>query len=108
MCLVLMSARKRPVSLTIQARQDFEEILIHSLGQWGEVQRDRYALAINQALTVLGDNPQIGRAREDLPPGYRAFPVEQHIILYRVTTRAVSVARIIHGRMDVQRALRRR
>jgi len=103
-----MSARKRPVSLTRRARQDFEEILIHSFREWGEVQRDRYALAINRALTIIGDNPQIGRARADLPSGYRALPVEQHVIIYHVTTRAVSIVRILHSRMDVQRALRRR
>ena len=108
MCLILMSARKRPVSLTRRALQDFEEILIYSYRQWGETQRDRYAHDINRALTIIGDNPHVGRARDDLPSGYRAFPVEQHVIVYRVTARAVSVLRIVHSRMDIGQALRRR
>jgi toxin ParE1/3/4 len=103
-----MSAHKRPVNLSRRAREDYRQILLHSVQTWGEEQQRAYNAALLRALAIVGDNPNIGRARPDLPPGYRAFPVEQHIILYRITSRAVSVARIIHSRMDVQRALRQR
>ncbi len=103
-----MSARKRSVVLTRRAQEDYRQILQYSVQTWGEEQQIAYNAALVKALTIIGDNPSIGRARADLPPGYRALPVEQHVIIYHVTTRAVSVLRILHSRMDVQQALRRR
>jgi toxin ParE1/3/4 len=100
-----MSAHRLPVVLTRRAREDFEDILLHSQRNWGEAQRLAYALAIDRALQVLSDNPNIGRARDDLAPGYRSYLVEQHVILYLVTIRSVSISRIIHNRMDARRAL---
>jgi toxin ParE1/3/4 len=103
-----MSARKRLAVLTKKAQADYRQILLYSVQTWGEEQQRAYNAALLRALAVIADNPNIGRARPDLPSGYRAFPVEQHVILYRITTRGVSVARIVHSRMDVRQALRRR
>jgi toxin ParE1/3/4 len=105
-----MSAHNRPlpVVLSAAAQADFEDIRVYTLRRWDEAQWARYRTALDRALRLLGDNPEIGRAREDLRPGYRAYLVEQHIILYRVATGAVRVARIVHRRMDTQRALQRR
>ena len=101
-----MSAPRLTVSFTRRAQRDFENILFHTLQQWGEEQRDKYALAMTRALQVLGENPNLGRARDDLAPGYRSYLVEQHVILYRVTTRSVRVSRIIHNRMDARSAMK--
>jgi toxin ParE1/3/4 len=101
-----MSVPKLPVVLSDQARDDQLNILVYSLNQWGEHQHDVYEAALDQALETLGAYPLIGRARDDLVPGYRSFPVERHVIYYYVTEAAVMVVRILHGRMDARRALR--
>jgi plasmid stabilization system protein ParE len=44
-------------------------------------------------------------ARDDLRPGVRTFPVGQHLIVYEVDDLAIRVARLLHQRMDVHRAL---
>jgi toxin ParE1/3/4 len=53
----------------------------------------------------LIDNPRLGKTRNDLRPGLRSFPVEKHLILYRVEGDALVVQRIIHGRQDITRAV---
>jgi plasmid stabilization system protein ParE len=41
-------------------------------------------------------------------PGYRAYLVDQHLIIYRITHNAVIVLRVLHARADARRALRGR
>ncbi len=84
------------------------DIEVYTLQQWGREQWESYEAVLHRALETLGATPDIGRARDDLRPGYRAYLVEQHVILYRVTATAVIVSRIVHGRMDARRALRQR
>jgi toxin ParE1/3/4 len=103
-----MSAPKRPLDLSRRARNDIRNILLQSLLQWGEEQESRYAAALGRALDTIGDNPNIGRARDDLRPGLRTFSFEQHIIVYEVRDTVIWVARILHHRMDVRRAFRQR
>jgi toxin ParE1/3/4 len=101
-----MFVPKAPVVLTRAAQRDLREIAIYTLQQWGEEQWATYRTALNRALTTIGDNPQIGRSRDDIRVGYRSFAIEQHLILYRVTAKAVVVSRIVHSRKNIRRALR--
>ena len=100
--------RSLPVILTRAAREDYEDIRVYTVQAWDEDQWVTYRTALNRGLQTLGDHPNIGRARADLPPGYRSYPVEQHIIYYRVLPHMVRVMRILHRRMDASRALRPR
>ena len=105
-----MSAPNRPlpVILVAAAQADFEDIHVYTVRTWDDAQWLRYRATLEQAFLALGENPQLGRARDDLRPGYRAYVVEQHIILYRIAANAVLILRIVHSRRDLQRALRRR
>ena len=57
-----------PVTLAPRARQDFIDILRHTGETWGRAQLLTYRDKINDALQVLGGNPQLGHHRDDLPP----------------------------------------
>ena len=105
-----MSAHNHPlpVVLSAAAQADFEDIRVYTLRTWDEAQWVRYRSALDRAFRTIGDNPEVGRSRDDLPRGYRAYPVEQHVILYRLAAGAIRVSRIIHRRMDMPRALQRR
>lgn len=48
----------------------------------------------------------IGKARDDLGAGLRAWPVEHHVIYYRIKSDAIEVVRILHERADAARHLR--
>jgi toxin ParE1/3/4 len=77
-----MSARSRPVDLSPEARADYTSILRYTQRRWGARQRDVYSGILDQALGTICNNPDIGRARDDLRPGLRSFHVKQHVIFY--------------------------
>jgi plasmid stabilization system protein ParE len=68
--------------------------------------RDRYDAALIRAFDTLGDNPQIGRARDDLFPGCRAYLVERHIVYYALFEPTLVVLRILHTRVNARQAFR--
>lgn len=95
-----MSSHRLPVIVSSRAQADYEDILAYSERTWGEDQALAYEAAIDRALDDVGSFPQIGRARDDLSPGYRSFPVEQHVIYYSVADIAVTIIRILHAKMN--------
>ena len=63
---------------------------------------DRLIDSVTHRFLLLATYPQMGRARDDLRPGMRSFPVAQYLILYRVESGDVEVLRIIHGHRDIE------
>jgi toxin ParE1/3/4 len=51
----------------------------------------------------LAERPGIGRARPELQPDLRSFLVGNYVILYRPTEGGIEVARVLHGRRDIDR-----
>ena len=100
-----MSVPKLPVVLTSDAEIDLRGILLYSRRQWGTVQRDTYRAAIRRALNTIATNPSIGHPYDRLRPGRRSFPVQRHVIHYRIDDDRVTILRILHERMDVARHL---
>lgn len=79
-----MSAPKKTVEFSPDARADFTDILLSTLAQWGLEQCDRYEAALLQGIATLGDFPEKGAHRDDLVPGYRAQPIEHHVAYDRI------------------------
>ena len=75
-------------------------ILAYTRQQWGENQRNDYREALNRSFDSLRANPELGRARDDLPPGVRSLVVRQHIVFYRLEADTIRVLRVLHGRMN--------
>ncbi|MFR9773850.1 type II toxin-antitoxin system RelE/ParE family toxin [Nocardia sp. SC052] len=83
------------------ARADLEEIWDHTLQQWGPEQAEDYVNELRHAIERVADRPGIGRACEELRPGYRRLPAGSHTLYYRITEDGVvAVVRILHQRMD--------
>lgn len=101
-----MSARSRTVRVTPDARQDLDDLLLYSMLTWGEAQMRSYEAAIERALRNLVRYPRLGRVRDDLFPGCRCLPVEQHLIFYRPTEAEIVVACVLHQRQDADRLVR--
>ncbi len=91
------------VSLSKAAARDIEDILEHSLVEFGVHQAETYYASLTHCLELLGGNPEMGSAAEDIRPGYRRFPYESHIIFYTIRPEDILVVRILHQRMDVIR-----
>lgn len=66
--------------------------------RWLERLRDTYRL--------LARNPFLGRARDEVRPGLRSFPVGRHMVFYYIQTGFVEIARVLHQRQDARRQFR--
>jgi toxin ParE1/3/4 len=56
---------------------------------------------IEAAFDMLAENPLAGRARDDLAPKIRSFPVGNDIIFYLPLSDGIEVVRVLHGRQDI-------
>ena len=50
---------------------------------------------------MLAANPSAGRARDDLAPKIRSFPVGNYIVFYLPLSDGIEVVRVLHGRQDI-------
>ena len=77
------------------------------LEAWSYLANEDFALAdgmLDRILEVadkLATWPEMGRARPDLRPDLRSFPIGTHVVYYRVLPDALEVVRVLHGRRDV-------
>ena len=81
------------------ARSDLDEIWFY-IAQDNVDAADRFLRAIVSRFPKLAAMPQIGRAREELSPRLRSFPVGRYIIFYRPMENGVEIARVLHGARD--------
>lgn len=99
-----MSSRKPlPLKLSPKARQDFVDILRYTGKTWGEKQLQVYRDKIDEALHAIGQDPQLGHQRDDLPSAFLAYRVGSHVIVYRDMGTAIGIVRILHQRMSPPR-----
>jgi toxin ParE1/3/4 len=49
----------------------------------------------------LAEWPELGQARPELAQDLRSFPADTHMVYYRVRADSVEIARVLHGRRDV-------
>jgi toxin ParE1/3/4 len=92
-------------ALRPRAQADLADIWRYTAREWSVDQADRYYRDIMAALQMLGEQPSLGRACDDIRPGYRRYNVAAHVVFYVMTDRVVDVVRILHARRDFQRHL---
>jgi toxin ParE1/3/4 len=56
---------------------------------------------IEAAFDMLAEMPRVGRAREDLAPKLRSFPVGNYLIFYVPVPEGIEVVRVMHARRDI-------
>ena len=62
---------------------------------------------IDEKFSQLSGLPFIGRERSSLAPGVRSAVVGNHLIFYTVGRDAITIVRVIDGRMDIDAEFRR-
>jgi toxin ParE1/3/4 len=89
------------------ARADLEDIWDYTCKRWGVEQADAYLRSIQPAVERAAANPEIGQGCDDIRPGYLRLAAGSHTLYYRVDTTqdVISVIRVLHQRMDVERHL---
>jgi toxin ParE1/3/4 len=91
--------------LRAAAVRDMDDIFDYSLAMHGQPAAEGYTRELYAAMERLLDFPELGAARDDLRPSLRSLPAGEHRIFYRVAGSTISVARVLHKAMDVQRHL---
>jgi toxin ParE1/3/4 len=62
---------------------------------------DKLLDRFDEVCAMLADHPLMGRPRDDLAAGLRAFLVGEYLIFYRTAPGGVEVVRVLHGRRDI-------
>lgn len=92
--------------LSPAAQADLEQIWDYTHDRWGIDQAEEYLRDLQHAIERAAANLRIGRAFDDIRPGYRKLASGSHTLFYRVTAEGViDVVRVLHQRMDVDRHL---
>lgn len=90
-----------------RAESDLIEIWLWTRDHFGEAQADRYLDELDAAMRACAAEPQSGKDRQTLRPGYRSRRVGSHIIFYAPTAERVLIHRVLHGSMDFDEHLPR-
>ena len=88
-------------SLRQQAQADLESIWLYSYKEWGTEQADHYIRSLLSRFTWLSENPQLGKQRTEVKPGYYCFPEGMHLIFYKITQSGIDIIGIPHQSMDI-------
>ncbi len=84
------------VRKTAQADEDLIDIWVY-IAQDNPEAADGLLDEIEDKLVLLSEQPRLGRARPDIAPELRYFPVGNYLILYRERTGGIEVVRVVHG-----------
>jgi toxin ParE1/3/4 len=88
--------------LAPQARAELANIWNYIFKEGGNaVAADKVIDAITERFHLLSQYPRMGRARDDLRPGLRSFPVGQYVIIYIISDEDVEILHVLHGRQDI-------
>ena len=85
---------------TPEARADLHDI-------WDYIARhsisaaSRFTDTIEEKCGLLAAAPEIGRARPELAPGIRSFPVGNYVIFYRRGRSGIDVIRVLSAARDI-------
>lgn len=91
---------KRRLVVSKRAHADLLEIWRYSFKNWGEAQADRSLDELDAGLRECGAEPECGRRRDEVRPGYWSLFVRRHVAFYTVTADEVRIQRVLHGSMD--------
>lgn len=87
-------------SLRQHAQDDLESIWVYSYQEWGTEQADKYIRSLLSRFTWLSENPQLGKQRTEIKPGYYCFPEGMHLIFYKIARDGIDIIGIPHQSMD--------
>ena len=90
---------------TQRALADLRDIARHTRETWGQKQARLYREELELGIQKLALAPGMGRARGDVGPSVRSFPIARHIAFYIESEGGITVLRLLHPSMDVARSL---
>jgi toxin ParE1/3/4 len=95
-----------PVKLSPLAARDLEQIWDYTANQFGIAQAEGYTRQLWRAMEDIAARPLIGQACPEIRAGYHRYRSGSHVLFYVVAEDDVTLIRILHQRMDVERQFR--
>ena len=89
---------------TKRALADLREIARYTRETWGLGRARLYREELELEIQKLALSPGMGRARSDVAPSVRSFPIARHVAFYVEREGGITVLRLLHPSMDVARA----
>ena len=87
--------------LARKALEDLRSIARYTERNLDREQRNKYLSKLDASIQMLGREPKMGRACDEIRQGYRKHHVGRHLIFYRQTTSHIEIIRMLHDSMDV-------
>lgn len=91
--------------LTPAAQRDLSSIWDYTAERWDARQAETYVLEIRSAIERVAEQPDRGRAVDEIRVGYRRYAIGSHLVFFIANDDGVDVIRILHQRMDPTRHL---
>jgi toxin ParE1/3/4 len=91
--------------ITPQAEADLLEVW-HYVAKGSDARADAFLDKVLQQCRQLAHFPRMGRARDNLAPNLRSFPVKKFVIFYRPVDDTVEIVRILYGARDIESIFR--
>ena len=88
------------LELSDEAYDDLVNIQSYTYRKYGENQWQEYGKDLDKGMTQLLEHPFSGHTRPDIPDGYQAFGVHEHVMIYRIENKTIYLVRILHGKMN--------
>jgi toxin ParE1/3/4 len=89
-----------------RAEADLEAILDYLL-RTNPAAAERYTTDFDNKGQVLARFPEIGHLRPEIAPNIRSTLVWPYVIFYRVEGDIVQIIRILHGKRDLRRIMKK-
>jgi toxin ParE1/3/4 len=91
---------KLKLIISEQASNDLMDVWLYIANDSPQT-ADRFIDFIYEECCSLCLDPGLGRARDELFPGMRSFPVKRYIIFYRISSDSVEIVRVLSGYRDL-------
>lgn len=66
---------------------------------------DGFLDRLDESVQLLSRNKMMGRARDEIAPSLRSFPVGDYLILYKPIENGVQIVRVVSGYRDLDEIL---
>jgi toxin ParE1/3/4 len=91
--------------LSPQAMRDLDGIWHYNFVTWSRVQADDYYRDLVNAMSEIAKNLKRGKQIDHIRRGYLSLSSGSHLIIYKRSRGQISIIRILHQRMSIDRHL---
>ncbi len=89
--------------LSRKAAADLDGIYTYTIEQHGLGSARKYLTGLHACFEHLAEHPLLGRRADQIAPGVRRHECQSHVVFYVQDSAGVSIARVLHARMDAPR-----